>query len=138
MEKFYWKNEYSLGFEKVDHQHQHMFEIVNKLIELYGSSASSEMVSDILTEMVNYAREHFTDEEILMQEYGYPDIGPHKKQHDYFIDTTAELSISFTDNKQTAADEIAEFLILWLTTHILKWDMKYRDFLKAKIPARVC
>ena len=28
MEKFYWKDEYSLGVEKVDRQHQHLFELL--------------------------------------------------------------------------------------------------------------
>ena len=132
MEKIRWKDEYSVGVEKLDHQHQHLFEITNKLIERSGASGDSELASETLAEMVNYAKEHFTDEEILMREYGYPDIESHKKQHDYFINTTAELAISFMDNRNTTAGEIAEFLILWLTTHILKSDMKYKEFFKAK------
>jgi hemerythrin len=135
MEKLSWKDEYSVGVENIDHQHQHLFEIVNKLIGRPDSSGDSGLVSDILTELANYAREHFTDEEKLMLEYGYPELESQKKQHDYFIDTTAELSISFVDNKQTATDEITEFLKLWLTTHILKSDMKYKKFFMEKIPA---
>ena len=133
MENFCWKDEYSIGVEKLDHQHQHLFEIINKLIEQPGSSGDSTLVPEILTELVNYTREHFTDEEELIQEYGYPELEQHKKQHNYFIDTTAELSISFVDNKQTTIYEITEFLKLWLTTHILKTDMKYKKFFMAKI-----
>ena len=136
MEKVCWKEEYSVGVEKFDHQHQHLFEITNKIIEHSGTSEDSGLVSETLTEMINYAREHFTAEEVLMQEYGYPEIESHKEQHDYFIDTTAELAISFMDNRNTTAGEIAEFLKLWLTLHILKCDMKYKEFFKAKIPAK--
>ena len=136
MEKVCWKDEYSVGVEKFDHQHQHLFEITNKIIEHSGTSEDSGLVSETLTEMINYAREHFTAEEVLMQEYGYPEIESHKEQHDYFIDTTAELAISFMDNRNTTAGEIAEFLKLWLTLHILKCDMKYKEFFKAKIPAK--
>jgi hemerythrin len=134
MEKICWKDEYSVEVEKFDHQHQHLFEITNKLIEHFDTSPKDPgLVSETLKEMINYAREHFTDEEVLMREYGYPEIDSHKKQHDYFINTTAELAISFMDNKNTAAGEIAEFLKLWLTNHILKSDMKYKAFFKAKI-----
>jgi len=133
MGKIYWKKEYSVGVEKFDHQHQHLFEITNKLIEHFGTPKDTGLASETLTEMINYAREHFTDEEVLMQEYGYPEIESHKKQHDYFINTTAELAISFMDNRNTTAGEIAGFLILWLTTHILKSDMKYKAFFKSKI-----
>jgi hemerythrin len=136
MEKVSWKEEYSVGVEKIDHQHQHLFEIINKLIERPVSSDDSDLVSDILTEMINYAREHFSTEEMLMRQYGYPAIEPHEKEHDYFIKTTAELTIGFMGNRNTTGDEITEFLIIWLTQHILKTDMKYKDFFKANIPAK--
>ena len=137
MEKIFWKDEYSLGFEKVDRQHRHLFEIINKLIERSAASSDSKLVTETLTEMLKYAKEHFTDEEELMQKYGYPEIELHKKQHAYFIETTAELSINALNNQSMVASEIAEFLQLWLTNHILKSDMKYRDFFKVKIPAKV-
>jgi hemerythrin-like metal-binding protein len=134
MEQICWKREYSVGVEKFDCQHRRLFEITNKLIGHVGKSPKDPgLVSETLTEMINYAREHFTDEEVLMKEYGYPEIESQKKQHDYFINTTAELAVSFMDNRNTTAGEIAEFLKLWLTTHILKSDMKYKEFFKAKI-----
>ena len=136
MEKIFWKDEYSVGVERIDRQHRHLFEIVNKLIERSAASPDVNLVSQTLTEMLNYAKEHFTDEEELMEEYGYPEIELHKKQHAYFIKTTAELSINALNNQSMVAREIAEFLVLWLTTHILKMDMKYKEFFKAKIPAK--
>ncbi len=138
MEKFLWTDKYSLGVEKVDRQHRHLFEIINKFIERSAASSDSKLVTETLTEMLKYAKEHFTDEEEMMQEHGYPEIELHKRQHSYFISTTAELSINALNNQSMVADEIAEFLVLWLTTHILKMDMRYKEFFKAKIPAKVC
>jgi hemerythrin len=135
MEKFPWKEEYSMGVEKIDRQHKHLFEIINKLVEQVGLSADTELVSETLMEMVNYAREHFADEEKLMKEYDYPEIELQNKQHSYFISTTAELIISFMDNKHITGDEIAEFLKIWLTNHILKSDMKYKEYFRQRIPA---
>jgi hemerythrin len=136
MEKIRWKDEYSVGVEKIDRQHRHLFEIINKLIDRSGSSEDLKLVSETLTEMLNYAKEHFTTEEELMQEYGYPEIGSHKEQHIYFFKTTAELSINALNNQSMVLREIVEFLKLWLTLHILKCDMKYKEFFKAKIPAK--
>jgi hemerythrin len=136
MGKIRWKDEYSVGVEKIDRQHRHLFEIINKLIDHSAASSDSKLVSETLTEMLDYAKEHFTTEEELMQEYGYPEIGPHKEQHIYFFKTTAELSISALNNQSMVASEIVEFLKLWLTLHILKCDMKYKEFFKAKIPAK--
>ena len=137
MEKIRWKDEYSVGVEQFDRQHQHLFEITNKIIDCPNQPKCTELTSETLTEMVNYAREHFSAEEMFMEQYGYPEIEPHKRQHDYFINTTAELAVSFMDNQQTTGDEIAEFLTLWLLNHILKSDMKYKDFFADKITVGV-
>ncbi len=137
MKEFRWTDEYSLGVEKIDRQHRHLFEIINKFTQRSAASSNSKLVTETLTEMLKYAKEHFTDEEELMQEYGYPEIELHKKQHVYFIETTAELSINALNNQSMVASEIAEFLVLWLTTHILKSDMKYKELFKAKMPAKV-
>ncbi len=135
MKKIIWKDEYNLGIEKVDRQHQHMFEIINKIIDQSGSPVDMELVSDTIREMANYSREHFTDEEMLMQQYGYPNLEAHKQEHNYFINTTAEFAVNFMDNKDTTGDEIAEFLSIWLTNHILKTDMKYKELLLEKMSA---
>jgi hemerythrin len=134
MEKFFWKEEYSMGVEKIDHQHQHMFELVNRLIEQPAASPRSKMTLDTLKEMLDYAKEHFRDEENLMQERGFPDLQSHKEQHAYFIKTTTELSLGALDNQAMVFSEIVEFLKIWLTFHVLRYDMKYRDYFKAKSP----
>lgn len=135
MKKIIWKDEYNLGIEKVDRQHQHMFEIINKINAWSGSPVDMELVSDTIREMANYAKEHFTDEEMLMQQHGYPNLEAHKKEHNYFINTTAEFAVNFMDNKDISIDEIAEFLSIWLTNHILKTDMKYKELLLEKMSA---
>jgi hemerythrin len=131
MKKICWKNDYSVGVEKLDNQHRWLFEIINRV----AAHREAETAEDTLAEMVRYAKEHFTDEEKLMRQYGYPGFATHEKHHAYFIDTTAELSLGMLNNKQATLDEIAEFLNVWLTTHVLREDMKYKDFFKAKIPA---
>ena len=128
MEKLIWKDEYSVGVEKFDRQHKHLIEIVNKLIANHNRFDNPNLVSETLTEMLNYAREHFGDEEELMQEYGYTETEPQRKQHAYFLKTTAELSIRALNNKQSLPPNILEFLGNWWIIHILKWDMKYKDF----------
>jgi hemerythrin len=135
MEKVFWRDEYSVGVEQFDRQHRHLFEIINKLTAHSHSSSDLKLVSRTLKEMFDYAKEHFADEEKLMQQYAYPEIESQKKQHAYFLKTTYELAAYPADKKEESIDEIAEFLNVWWIIHILKWDMKYKDFFKAKLPA---
>jgi hemerythrin-like metal-binding protein len=137
MEKVCWKDEYSLGIEKIDRQHQHLIEIVNKIIDQPLSLGDTDLTANTIKEMVCYARQHFADEEKLMRRYGYPNLEAHKKEHNYFIDTNADLAIGFMNNKNTTGGEIAEFLSIWLTNHILKTDMKYKELLLKRMQAGV-
>jgi hemerythrin-like metal-binding protein len=135
MEIIQWKDEYSVGVAKLDGQHKRLFNIINKLIGHPGSSADITLISQTLKEMVNYAKEHFTDEEELMQKYGFAELEQQRKQHAYFVNTTTELALNVLNDGQKTGDEIAEFLRTWLTIHILKWDMKYKEFFKSKMHA---
>jgi hemerythrin len=135
MEKVFWRNEYSVGVDQFDRQHKHLFEIINKLATRSDKSKDLNLTSQTLKEMFDYAKEHFADEERLMQQYAYLEIESHKKQHAYFFKTTADLSAYHVENKEESVDEIAEFLNVWWVIHILKWDMKYKEFFKAKLPA---
>jgi hemerythrin len=136
MEKVFWRDEYNVGVEQLDRQHRHMFEIIDKLNTCPSQSPNSELVSQTLKEMFDYAKEHFAAEEELMQKYAYPEIESQKKQHAYFLKTASELSSYPVKEKEESINEIAEFLNVWWIIHILKWDMKYKGFFKAKLPAR--
>jgi len=132
MKKLVWNKDYSVGVEKFDSQHQHLFDITNKMIDCQDS-LNTQIIANTLSEMIKYAREHFAEEEILMNQYNYPDTKTHTQQHDYFINTTAELAMGYMDNQNTTGMEIVEFLVLWLKNHILKTDMKYKEFFRSKI-----
>jgi hemerythrin-like metal-binding protein len=132
MKNAFWKDEYSVGVEKLDMQHQQILEIMDKLSYQAASLADSNLISATLTAMLQYARQHFTTEEELMQKYSYPDIEQQKKQHSYFLKRTAELSILGMETKEIACIEMAEFLKNWWVIHILKWDMKYKEFFEEK------
>jgi hemerythrin len=132
MEKVFWKEEYSVGVEKLDQQHRQILEIVDKMTRQAGTSTDPKIISEALTAMLQYARQHFTTEEELMAEHDYPETEQQKRQHSYFLKRTAELSIRAMEAKQSTAIEIMEFLGNWWLIHILKWDMKYKEFFKEK------
>jgi len=137
MNKVSWKDEYCVGINKIDRQHQRLFEFVNMIIERPVSDDDSKLVSEILKEMFNYAREHFSTEETFMLTNDYPEYLQHKTQHEYFVKTATELVENFMNNKSVTADEITEFLVIWLQNHILKIDIKFKAFYAAIIKSGI-
>lgn len=128
MEKVEWDDGFSVGVKKLDEQHRKIIGIINKLIDASNLSVDSELISDALMEMTQYASDHFETEEHLMMEYKYPDYKSNKDHHIEFRKRTAGFSMDTLQYKRTVPTEILTYLKEWWVDHILKVDMKYKAF----------
>lgn len=124
MQEIVWKEEFSVRNAEIDKQHKQLFDILNKLIESKESSVNSKIIADTLTEMVNYAREHFKTEEMFMADYGYPEFEFHKRSHKEFIKNTGLMSLRIMEGDKNIPEEMLNYLKNWLVNHILDEDKK--------------
>lgn len=65
-----WCDEYNVDVEEIDIQHQKMFELVKNLHSSVEARRDKKNLRDLLVELVEYTRMHFTSEEQLMEKYG--------------------------------------------------------------------
>jgi hemerythrin len=134
MALFEWQPSYEIGVEVIDQQHQQLVDIINnlhKLLEHSNEQFSANAFDSLLQRLFDYTRYHFTTEEDLMAESGYPEdqLHKHKRQHQRFI---AELNASQLDIDsltRSDAEIIQAFLVNWLQNHILKVDTTLIPFL---------
>ena len=82
-----WDDAYLLGIKKLDAQHKHLFDLVNKLYNLKEENYTKEELRSILYKFSEYMKTHFHDEESYMQRIDYPAIDEHKKVHAKIIDS---------------------------------------------------
>ena len=132
MEKIIWNESYSVGLAEIDKQHQNLIGMINQLIDAQGVSVRSELISDTLTNMTNYAMYHFRAEEDLMREHDYPQYDAHRQEHLGFVRKTAEMGTDVIDAKKTVPVALLSYLKNWLISHILESDMAYKGFFKDK------
>ncbi|MBM4065069.1 MAG: bacteriohemerythrin [Planctomycetes bacterium] len=128
MEKIMWGETFSVGVRDLDSQHKQIVMLVNTLIEMSDTRVDSEIISDTLTKMTQYAMNHFKTEEQYMLDYGYPEYPAQRKQHQEFKKRTADFCMETMLHKVTVSAEIFTYLKLWWTNHILQEDMKYKKF----------
>jgi len=126
MEDLQWKDEYSVGVEKLDQQHKQILALIEQIISRPAHDPVA--IADTLAAMLKYAQEHFTCEEELMQDHGYIELAQQEKQHKYFLKKAAEFSLHAFRGDKAVLTDILDFLAKWWITHILKWDMKYKYF----------
>ncbi len=132
MNKIIWNERFSVGVSKIDDQHKKLIRMINMLIENYGAGYDSEIVSDLLTELVKYSQYHFDEEERYMIEADYPDYQAHEALHEEFIEKISIFCMDVMEAKDSVSREMLTYLSEWLKNHILVSDMHYKPFLSNK------
>ncbi len=132
---FKWKDEYSTDIDVIDKQHRQLLEIGARIFDLANADDGYDHydeIMDVLHELKDYTVYHFGFEENLMEQYGYEHYDSHKFQHYFVIKKIEKFEAEDIDDKQKETVlRLAEFISDWIANHILKEDMKYREFFKS-------
>lgn len=121
-----WDSTFSVGVEILDEQHRKIIRLLNRIDSDPDADVRSETVSELLNDLVLYAREHFKTEEELMEKCGYPDFEKHKAMHKAYRVKVVSFCAETTSHQETVPQDLKEFLHDWWVDHILKVDMKYK------------
>jgi len=128
-----WKVEYSVNIDEIDVQHKKLFEIgkrISSMVFLNTGIEHYQEISDILGELNQYVKYHFAYEENRMEKKGYVHFNTHKNEHDFIVKKLESLENTFTgDNQNEMLMEMIDFVFVWISNHILKEDMKYKDYI---------
>jgi len=121
-----WNDNCSIGMDLIDTQHQHLFEIGNKIYTLLKTDLQTDKYKDIILivqELRDYTKYHFKCEEDYMLEINYPGFEEQKKEHNEFIKQLEEMDInSIHENQQKHIEDLMNFVFDWLLSHILEKD----------------
>ncbi|MEG0307723.1 MAG: hemerythrin family protein [Clostridium sp.] len=121
-----WKDDYNIGISKIDEQHKKLFEITNIAYELLGNEFcidKYDKIIQILEELKGYAIYHFKSEEEYMLSINYRKFLSQKVEHDEFIRKINDIDLNAIDeNQDKYIMEILEFVISWISVHILSED----------------
>jgi hemerythrin len=127
-----WDKNLSVGIDSIDREHQKLFKMINDLYEHIGKKSNNELISDLIRDMKDYTKHHFTTEESYFRQLNYPVYEEHKAEHDEFVAKVTDLEKRFNAGRLIITFEITAFLKDWIKKHIKGTDMKYVDFLKKR------
>jgi hemerythrin len=120
-----WSNELSVGIEEIDAQHKVLVDLLNQIHEAIQQRHGAQATGEIIQRLGEYTRVHFAVEESLMRILHYPDYERHKEQHDKLIEQLNELRAKLDSGRGSTSFELAHFLKVWLTKHIMEADKRY-------------
>ncbi len=126
-----WTDALSVGVKRLDDQHKQLVNLLNALHDANTSGGDSEDMRRILGELVAYTIKHFKDEELLLEQTGYPATESHKKAHVALAEKVRVLNDEFQAGNTTLTAEVFKFLRTWLNGHIRGTDRSYTKHLLA-------
>ncbi len=127
-----WKDELSVGIEKIDKQHFTLIEMINDLNEAMQNKLGQETAGEIIESLINYTETHFRTEEDLFDKYNYAESESHKKEHEEFVKKVSDFKRDYDSGKIGLSVFIMDFLSSWIVRHIKGTDMKYASFFRDK------
>ena len=134
---FAFTSKYMTGITLIDDEHRRLFEIIKETNDLIHEEFLHDKYDEIvrlITELRDYTEFHFSDEEALMTRIQYPGLNAQKRAHSAFIERLVEIDLNdldeMDDHQQEYLLDLIQFLLDWLTNHILACDQKIGKYMR--------
>jgi len=131
-----WNDSLKLGVAVVDRQHERLVGIINRLHEATIEGRGTDVVGEILDELIIYTATHFRMEEKYFAEFEYADADEHKREHDALIEKVNSFANDFEkalrSSRSDIAKELLQFLQIWWRYHMMETDSKFVALFKEK------
>lgn len=126
---FAFTEKYLTNIPMIDQEHKKLFDIIreaNDLIHNIVLHDKYDRIIAILDQLKDYTENHFAHEEKYMTDIGYPDLSFQINTHTSFIEKLASMNFneleSMDDNQQEYLEDLIDYLLNWLSEHILGAD----------------
>jgi hemerythrin len=122
-----WKEEYKIGQDLIDNEHQKLFDIANEALSIISSDEKTAELKLLVEELYTYIAKHFTHEETYMISINYPEIDHHKELHKGMLtslnDLILEINLLDIDIIQK---KLMDFIHEYFIKHIITEDKKIK------------
>lgn len=121
-----WKDEYNIGIDIIDKEHERLFKIINKLFRFTDEKSKSQWAcQEGIKFFKDHAAKHFTEEEEYMEAVGYERLAAHRHIHQEFRERTLPALEAELEQTDYSADAVGHFLGVcagWLIGHTMMED----------------
>lgn len=132
MEFAIWTDKLSVDIELIDDQHKILIRLINDTSQILLNKKRGN-IGEILIELHEYTKKHFSEEERLFTGSAYPQVEKHLKEHRYFIEKISDFEKTLEVNDTSVSLDLLEFLKNWLFYHIEIVDKGYALYVKEAV-----
>lgn len=141
-----WCDDWLLGIEALDEQHKALADCINKLVVECAQAEPAtpesalkrrERLAQQFNALYTTTKKHFSFEEALMRDEGYPSYATHAREHIMLIAELKDTLVNgLTDGYCNLNPDALKALKSWLIAHVSSSDREFADFLLKKRHSR--
>ncbi len=125
-----WTNNLRVGVDAIDKDHQHLISLLNQVT---FHSAEDMEVREAVGDLIDFTRQHFDREELIMEVCNSPDLKDHRALHQQLMAEVEELVARWhKSNSPDSFHHLRRRLRNWLLDHIGKIDTEIAHYAKNK------
>ncbi len=124
-----WSDSLSVHYRLIDTDHKKLIDLINSLHDLGEAGAAHSSIESTVKQLTDFLKTHFMHEETLMRKTAYPQIIPHKIEHDRLMKQLEDFGTRFSSEQVGLSQDTVMFLRTWLCDHILEVDMPLGQWL---------
>lgn len=128
--KVEWHAGFSVDVAEIDTHQKKILDLFNELIDLKQQKAESKAIANVITEINDYAKLYFTEEEKILKQREYPDRDVHAKAHRRFVKSAISLRREISEDANNLSLDDIVSLRDWLIEHIQTNDVMFVPFLR--------
>ncbi len=127
-----WTEEASVKVKLFDLQHQHLFKLIDRLETAMREGRGKQQMEEFLSDVADYAWEHFATEEAVMKAYDFPGRQTHTQEHRQAEAMVAKFRDQAASGDPALSVHVLHSLKEWVSRHVQGTDKMYTEFLNAR------
>ena len=127
-----WKPTCIVGVRAMDDQHAILMDTMNELRLALVAGCGREQLRERLKRLIEFTRMHFSSEERLLEESGFPGAGGHREAHQRLLAQIEEAAHRAIQHEDVQVGLLLSFLRHWYTEHHEGLDQHYGQWLNER------
>ncbi len=123
------------GNDTIDSQHRELIEKISNLVSSCEDGSGKVKAIQMLDYLSEYTDFHFSEEEKLQADSGYPELEQHKKKHAEFKNAIDELYDMLEESEGPTEEFVAQVqknVVDWLFNHIKTFDRSVAEYINMR------
>ena len=127
-----WNHACSTGVQAMDDQHGILMDTINDLRLAMTRGSDKEQIGALAKRLIEFTQMHFSSEEQLMEQSGFPGLAEHRAAHNELLDKLRNGAHSLLHSEDVRVKALFCSLHDGFMSHVETLDRQYGPWLNAR------